>query len=195
MIDLLDIQLSDLLRQREEPIPAKRQPIHLLSVPWPWPWLMLEHGVPWVGFLDLEPSRNPRQPPRRRVPQCPDWLAGGLVAVRCITPADANLTATLDARGLLWPSCPDAWRGAVVAVARCLGHEMAGRNFPAPELAHWWPIGHPLAWCFSGVVPTEVMPVDGQHERVSALDPALLPDLRERYQLSVWGVWRYEPVR
>lgn len=191
MISLGDFQLLDLLRQREEPHPPKRQQIHMLCAPWPWPWLILEMGVPWICPMDIEPSRNPKMPPRRRAPRLPASMGGEMVALLCTTPVDSHLVDTMEARGLAWPACPEDWRGAVVGVARLAGEERARSGFPAPASARWWPSGHPLAWCLEEVVPIDPLRVDAPGSRLSLFAAEYLGELRQRYQLGKWGCYRH----
>lgn len=195
MISLTELRLLELLREREEPLPSRRprERILMLDAPWPWPWAILELGAEWICYVDIEPSRDPKKPPKRRAARVEEWAEGSMVAIRCTTPSDLNLLAELEKRGIMWPSCPEEWRSAVVGVARLTGNAWAGRGVPTPGREHLWPGGHPVGWGLSGVLPIDPLPTThgGAVTRLSPFPEDLLPELRERWLLSRWGCYRH----
>jgi hypothetical protein len=193
VIDLGELRLSDLLREREEHLPERRarERVLLIQVPWPWPWVVLEIGATWICYLEIEPSGNPKKPPRRRAPRVPEEAAGALVALRCTTPSDLNLLASLERRGLAWPSCPDEWRNAVVGVARLEGTIWAGPH----ALDRFWPLDQPVGWGLSEVVPIEPLRIEGGGwSRIASFPEDLLPELRERWKMGRWGCYRHPRI-
>lgn len=201
MIELAELRLASLLLEREEhhqPPPRSREQIVMLEAPWPWPWAILERGVPWICYLDLETKTDKNGKalqPQRRVPRLPPEEHNALVAIRCTTPVDQNLIGTLEARGVGWPSCPPQWRGAIVGAARITGQAWAMRGIPAPEVAAFWPSDHPFAWRLSGVMHIAPIPIEGWgRNRLSSFPEELLPELRERWGWARDGLFRHRKL-
>lgn len=187
MLDWRELKVCELLREREEPHPPARRPVLQLDLPWPWPWVLLETACPWWFPEEAWFAGKQR---RRKVPHAPQEARGALVALRAVVPADFDACAWLEARKVAWPSCPDSWRGAIVAVGDLAGTADAMQEESSP----WWRSTWPRAWEFDNLLPVEPLAVPprndiGAHQLVP-VGPEILPELRERWALARYGCYR-----
>ncbi|WXH27274.1 hypothetical protein WA016_01188 [Myxococcus stipitatus] len=163
----------------------------------PWTWALTHHGM-WSLFVaDIEPART-GMPERRHPLHPPREVMGHWLAIYATSDYDADGVTWLQrAHGLEAPSSDTLPHGAYVAMARLAEVSTIGNDSRSFGNDPWWaPPKAPfcrgtIAWWLEELMVFEPLPAPPA-QRLTLVDPELLPELRERVALARDGIWRPE---